>query len=141
MNEEKLKALLELQEGVRKKVYPDSRGIKTVGIGRNLESVGLRPAEIDFLYQNDRHDAEAELEKYQWYGTLDDVRKAALIDMMFNLGASRFGQFHATHLALLRRQWDLAATQMMKSLWAGQVGQRAITLATRIRTGDWPRGV
>jgi lysozyme len=52
------KAQLRVDEAVRAKLYKDSVGKWTIGVGRNLDDVGLRPDEIDYLLDNDVRVAE-----------------------------------------------------------------------------------
>jgi GH24 family phage-related lysozyme (muramidase) len=49
----RLKAQLILHESLKLKVYKDSKGIDSIGIGRNLVDVGISLAEADLLYDND----------------------------------------------------------------------------------------
>ena len=53
MDIDRLIAQLKVHEGVRDKVYLDTEGIETIGVGRNLKDKGLSEDEIDYLLQND----------------------------------------------------------------------------------------
>ena len=91
---DKLRQQIRMHEGVEYKVYEDTEGIKTVGVGRNLEDRGLSDDEIDYLLSNDIDICVKELEQtFDWYDDLDDIRKRVLIDMMFNLGMPRLKGF------------------------------------------------
>lgn len=48
--------------------------------------------------------------------------------MMFNLGYTRLSQFKKLFQALKNGLYEDAAREMMDSLWAKQVGNRAVTL-------------
>ncbi|MFA6168950.1 MAG: hypothetical protein WC700_20155, partial [Gemmatimonadaceae bacterium] len=50
---------LKIDEGIKPYPYTDSVGKLTIGVGRNLVDVGLRPKEIDFLLENDIDEAVA----------------------------------------------------------------------------------
>lgn len=62
-------------------------------------------------------------------------RRRVLIDMCFNLGLPRLLRFKKMLAAVVARDFNLAAEEMLSSVWAKQVGQRAQTLATMMREG------
>jgi len=132
--------LLIKHEGFRQFPYKDTRGILTVGIGRNLETVGIREKEARFLLGEDLRITEdllkAKLSPGQW-ARWDDVRKAVLLNMAFNLGVAGLFSFEKMILALQTDNWDRAATEMLDSLWAKQVGNRAVELSEMMKKGDW----
>lgn len=70
-----------------------------------------------------------------WWRGLDEVRKAILINMCFNLGLPRLMTFRKMLKALEDRNYELAAKEMLDSKWAKQVGNRAIELSEMMRTG------
>ena len=57
--------------------------------------------------------------------------KSVVINMAFNLG-SRLLQFKNSMAAIANGQYDTAARNLRKSLWAKQVGQRANELISRL---------
>jgi lysozyme len=128
---------LRRDEGVRNKIYTDSLGIPTIGVGRNLRDVGLSDTEVNFLLTNDVVRVQEELDSFAWYQGLDEVRKGALTNMAFNLGVA--GLLHFPHLlaALAKADWVTAAQEMADSKWAAQVGPRALRLEQQILTGEW----
>ena len=131
--------LLRLHEGVRAKPYRDSVGVLSIGVGRNLEGVGLRPDEITYLLRNDMACAEVEIaRRWPWVSGLDAVRYAVVAELCFNLGPSKLAQFTRTLAAVERGDYGAAAEGMLASLWARQVGGRAVRLAEMMRTGAWP---
>jgi lysozyme len=95
----KMKNLIEMlkrHEGVRSTVYVCSAGYETIGVGRNISAtgLGLSDDEVDYLLQNDIERVIKELSaEYRWFNSLDDVRKDAMIDISFNLGATRLRGF------------------------------------------------
>src|SRR5690348_5514883 len=80
-------------EGLLLKPYKDSVGKLTIGIGRNLDDVGISREEALTLLQNDIDRAGAWLRtNLPWTLSLDEIRRAALTNMAFNLGG-RLGEF------------------------------------------------
>lgn len=123
-------------EGVRLKPYRCTAGKLTIGIGRNLDDVGISEAEAGILLGNDVAKVVAGLdEALPWWRDLSEARQRALINMGFNLGLSGLLAFKRT-LALLRAgEYEKAASAALESKWAKQVGGRAVRIAQMIREG------
>lgn len=125
---------LPIDEGIREKPYRDTVGKLTIGIGRNLDDVGLSKSEIYFLLDNDIAEAENVVRSMiDRFDDLTEERKAVLINMAFNLGATRFAGFKNTLQAVRDERWADAAQGMLDSKWAQQVGVRAVRLATAMK--------
>lgn len=138
MNNDRLRASLELHEGISLKPYTDTTGHLTIGIGKNLDA-GITIEQAYRLLEDDIAACLKELDRYQpGWQRHNDVRQNVLIEMQFNLGAPRLGMFHKMWAALSTQDYKEAAVQMIDSRWARQVKQRAITLAEMMRTGEWP---
>ena len=142
------RAIVTLHEGKRNKLYQDTVGRWTGGVGHNFSDRGLSDAAVDFILSEDM--AIAEQDAIAWLGAdawslLNDVRKAALIDFSLNLGAPTLAQFVNTKRLLHAGDYDGAATNMLASRWAAQVGnqpgQRAWRITEMIRTGAVPDAV
>jgi lysozyme len=56
--------------------------------------------------------------------------------MAFNMGVEGLLQFHTTLALIQAGHYDQAASAMLLSKWATQVGQRAIELARIMQTGE-----
>jgi Phage-related lysozyme (muraminidase) len=136
MNRELLRSQLERHEGLRLKPYRDIVGKLTVGYGRNLEDVGISRDEADFMLDNDIDQVEQYLKTVDEYNELDEVRQTVLANLCFNVGFKGVIGFKRMWRALAKRDYEGAATEMLDSKWAKQVGQRAIELAEIMRAGD-----
>ena len=138
----RLEALLRHHEGERLKPYTDTTGHLTIGVGRNLTDVGITAAESEMLLRTDVARTRAAVcRAWPWVEQLDPVRQAVVLDMAFNLGVSGLKQFKRTMALLKHGRWEAAADAMLDSLWAQQVGQRAVRLAQMVRTMNWPEDV
>lgn len=133
----KMRAELERDEGVKSKPYSDSvTGATTIGIGRNLDAVGLSDDEIRMLYHNDLARAIQGLDKHlPWWNELSDPRRRALVNMAFNMGIGGLLSFKKMLRALKRGAYEKAAAEVLDSKYAKQVGKRAWRVATLIREG------
>ena len=125
----------EWAEARRKFPYEDSVGKLTIGVGRNLEDRGLSEDEIDYLLSNDQKSAYEDAETFEWFKDLDPVRASIVVDMIFNMGLSRFSGFVKTIEALQRKDWMEAAKEMQDSRWFRQTGRRAVALVRAMATG------
>lgn len=133
---DQLKAMLIRQEGVRLRLYQDSVQKKlTIGVGRNIEDVGISLEEAHFLLDNDIMNATIDAQKLHAFTMLDPVRQDVLVDMVFNMGLRTVQGFTRMLAALEAGNWNEAAAEMRDSHWATQVGNRAIVLANMVRTG------
>lgn len=131
---------LRLHEGERLKPYRCTAGKLTIGVGRNLEDRGITAAESAFLLSNDIDAVWTEVQRaLPWVAGLDDVRQRVLHDMAFNLGIVGLLGFRRTLAAIEAGQYQQAATMMLDSRWARQVGGRAERLSRMMATGKDPR--
>lgn len=135
---EKLRQLLILEEGLRLKPYRCSELKLTIGVGRNLDDVGITKEEALYLLDNDIKKVFTSVEKkYDWFKELDDVRKIVVLDMVYNLGLAGFSKFYNLIAHLTLHQYTQAAIEMGESVWAEQVGVRAKRLAHMMKTGEF----
>lgn len=137
---EQLTRQLKLHEGVVLKAYECSAGRTTIGVGRNLDDVGITDDEAEYLLQNDIDRVVVALRReLPWIDELDEVRQRVLFDMGFNLGISGLLQFKKTLKAVKDGDFERAGRMMLDSKWATQVGKRADRLSVMMAMGKDPR--
>lgn len=151
-----LRAMITRHEGVRNQVYHDSKGILTIGVGFNLEQPGARreieslgldytavcrgrqslsPKQIEQLMETSFKQAEQGAQNYlgkEAWTVLDGDAKEILVDMCYNLGERKLGQFSDLRKALVHRNYSKAAEEMRDSRWYNQVGNRSKELVNRM---------
>jgi len=129
-------------EGFRSHAYQCTAGKWTLGFGRNVDKLGGKGISHDeglMLLSNDIQEITQEVsKKLIWFQGLNEARKAAIVDMIYNLGFGGFGKFRQFQLAMARGDFQKASQEMLQSLWAKQVGSRADELSQIISTGEWP---
>lgn len=136
MNRDELRSMLVLHEGLRLHPYKCTSGKTTIGVGRNLDDNGISNDEAMYLLERDIDRVEAELDsRFTWWRQMTPARQAVLADMAFNLGINRLLGFVNTLKFMRDGDYEAAADGMMDSLWARQVGNRAIRLAKMMREG------
>jgi lysozyme len=152
----RIQEMLIRHEGLRLIPYHCPAGKLTIGVGRNLDDLGMTPEECAacgiapgewtdltltreqalLLLDNDVRRVERELTgAFSWFGGLDPARRDALVDMTFNLGLTRLRGFHRFLAAMGAGEYETAADEMLDSTWSRQVGDRALELSAMIRTG------
>ena len=124
-----------VHEGFSRYIYLDSVGVRTVGFGRNLDDRGISREEAEMLLLNDLETSTEEAKKFEFYENLTSNRRDVIVEMIFNLGLTRFKKFKKTIGYINQANHSAAADEMLDSKWADQVGQRAITLSNKFRAG------
>lgn len=136
MNEELLRQDLIRDEGLRLKPYRCTAGKLSIGVGRNLEDVGISKSEAEYLLHNDILNVQIDLDrKLPWWRAMSEARQLVLANMAFNLGISSLLGFKNTLGAMERGDYEAAAVGMGASKWAVQVGPRATRLIKMMREG------
>ena len=108
---------------------------KLIPFYRKMVELNL-PLQALLLLHNDIDRVRRELDKsLPWWRNLSDVRQKVLISMAFNLGMGRLLQFNRMLSALQDGDYTAAAEEMLSSVWANQVGTRAIELADMMENG------
>ena len=140
-------------EGERLKPYVDCcskswrdclcihKGKLTIGVGRNLDDVGISQNESRYLLDNDVWRVRMELdEALPWWRSLDLIRQQVLIDLGFNLGVltppdtAKLLTFKQTLEMIRTGQYTAAADRLATLPWHKQVGQRALELEAMLRS-------
>lgn len=135
---ERVKAMLIRHEGMRLKPYRDTAGKLTIGVGRNLDDVGISESEAYAMLDVDVGKAFWACHDFPWWSKLDPVRQDVLAMMVFNMGIAKVKKFYGMLAALEKGDYAKASDEMLHSLWASQVGRRAIDLAQIMNSGRYP---
>ena len=134
IDERRMLRQLTVHEGTRLSPYYCTAGKLTIGVGRNLDDLGITEVEAQFLLKNDY---QRVLKECKWslgyWSQLTGTRKMVMVDMCFNLGLPRLMTFQKMLGALEARDGTLAAKEALDSKWAGQVGERAERIAALYR--------
>tara|TARA_Y100001937_G_scaffold105795_1_gene146941 strand:- start:318 stop:719 length:402 start_codon:yes stop_codon:yes gene_type:complete len=128
---------LKRHEGLELKPYRCTSGKLTIGYGRNLEAKGISKGEAEAMLFSDIAEAEEKLVRAGFLSGLNDARKAVLINMAFQLGFNGLSKFRNMLAAVQSEQYDLAASEMLDSLWAKQTPNRAKELSEQMLTGEF----
>jgi lysozyme len=128
--------LLKKHERLRLKPYLDSVGKLTIGYGRCLDTYGITEKEAYFMLMNNIMECIGSLIRIiNGFNLISVNRQAVLINMIYNLGEDGFLKFRNTIACINEGNWDLASAEMLRSKWAGQVGNRAVELSKMLKEG------
>ncbi len=146
-----IEAQLVRHEGEKLKPYRCPAGKWTIGVGRNLEDRGITTDELVKIFRESgiteeqsrtllRNDINATIQQLnrhlsEVFNSLNDSRKAVLVDMAFNMGIGGLLKFKRMIQALGVRDYERAAIEMLDSRWARQVGRRANNLSEQMKRG------
>lgn len=133
-------------EGCRLKAYHDSLGFWTIGYGHLLTPIdhdwgGLTCTQdqAESWLNEDLDIAATEAQPLPEMSKLNACRQNAVIELVFNLGLAKWEKFVRTRQALQDQQWAAAATNLLQSRWAAQVGfQRSHRISNYFLTGIYP---
>jgi lysozyme len=142
LDKEKLKEELRRDEGFRDKVYLCSQGHRTIGYGHLVDNARAIKTCTRLDAENwlriDIERAIHVVESFLWPKAIDEIdpiRQRVLTNMAYNLGFRLMG-FKKFYKAIQNEDWAEAKIQMLDSLWARQVGDRAIRLSEMMETGS-----
>ena len=128
-------------EGCVLYAYDDHLGYATIGYGRLIDrrrDGGISQDEAEYLLKNDIAARLKALEKaIDFWNDLDEVRKAVLLNMSFQLGVDGLLKFKNTLAYIEAGDYENAAAGMLNSKWALQTPSRAKRMAEQMRSGAW----
>lgn len=133
--------LIRAEEGFVEHAYQDHLGFWTIGYGRMIDQRRggrITPIEAEYLLKNDIARISGDLRlNFKWFDMLNEVRKAVLVSMVYQLGPRGFANFKKTIQYLSEGRFAEAADEMLNSQWARQTPKRAQRASQMMRTGEW----
>ena len=147
--------MLSLNEGNKPKVYKDSKGNRTIGVGFNLEDAAnrkflkregidinelfdgrkLTERETRTLYNHSLTQAFKDAQSYDPnFAKRPEAVKMTLVDMAFNLGLTRLNKFVDMKKGLMNNDYNTAADEMIDSKWYNQVKDRGPRMVQVMRS-------
>ena len=126
---------IKVHEGFKDTAYQDTKGVWTIGYGTNLQTLKITEDRACELLVERVVEAAAWSSKYPWLASLDPARQDVIIEMIYNLGPTRFSKFKKLHAACAAGDFETAATEMVNSNWHSDVGIRAEHLEHQMRSG------
>ncbi|ASD52053.1 hypothetical protein KNT64_gp101 [Pseudomonas phage PspYZU05] len=150
--------MLVIDEGQVLEMYLDTEGYWTVGIGHKLHkdkeksiellrslvhretSGSITPTESFIIFKNDRAEVTRSIRRndslFEVYNSLDDERRKALENMVFQMGATGVAAFKKSLKLLKEKKWLEACEELKDSKWYRQTPNRAKRVIKVFGTGS-----
>ena len=127
------------------KMYPDSKGILTIGYGHNLRDRPITAKAARQIFMDDVQDAINDcIHAFPWFMDLTPTRQRAVVDLVFNMGVGRVSKFTDFLEAMNLGEYNVAAGDLLytdrsrtkPSPYAQDVKGRAKVIAEMIRGSE-----
>ena len=141
MNMDRLLASVKKHEGYRNKVYLDTLGKRTVGVGHLcVEEFWEDDTEYEETFLMDILEADLQnaikgakdLMAEHGCMDIDEVAEEIIIEMIFQLGKTGVSKFKNMWKALSGLDYTTAAMEMLDSRWAKQTKNRAEAMSAEM---------
>ena len=138
---DRLLASVKKHEGYRNKVYLDTLGKRTVGVGHLcVEDFWEDDKEYEekFLMTILEHDLQSaikgakELMSENGCNDIDEIAEELIIEMVFQLGKTGVSKFRNMWKHLSALEYSSAASEMLDSRWAKQTPNRAKNMSAQM---------
>jgi lysozyme len=152
--------MLTIDEGNRYRVYLDVKGKHTIGIGFNMDDINSKAVwaqanileSFDNVYKNlvplsvksvgDLFNTCVGNVKYDLrtifhdFDTYPEYVQLALVNLMFNMGKTKFSDFTETIAIITNKQFNEAADHLQYTLWAKQLPARSLRVRKLLKGDD-----
>ena len=137
-NYEKMAKIIRRREGLCFQPYRCPAGKLTIGYGHNLDARGISLEAAELLLRQDIQIAYKQVKNtFPWWAKLTDARFFVLVDLVYNMGLSDVCGFKKMLAALEDGNYETAASELLDSRYARQLGQRAHENAEMLKSGEW----
>ena len=142
MNSERLLESVKKHEGYRNKVYLDTLGKRTVGVGHLcvedfwMDGVEYEEEFLMDILKKDLQEAirgARELMEEHGCADIDERAEEIIIEMVFQLGRTGVKKFRNMWKALTEQNYIGASFEMLDSKWAKQTPNRAKDMADQMK--------
>jgi len=126
-------------EGFRSKVYPDHKGIPTIGYGTRIDELDVTQEEAERWLDAELDEKEARLRQVPEYEALSIVRKNVIRSMAYQMGVGGVKRFKNMWKAIGLGLFQRAAEEMRDSQWYRdpQTRKRADRMSRRMAANVW----
>ena len=125
---------IKAHEGYEPMVYQCTEGHDTIGVGFKVDDLFLSEKVCDLILEEKLNDLIPRIErKLSWFRYTQDEVKLVIVNMCYQMGLSGVLKFKRALAAMEIKNWEMAADEMLDSLWARQTSRRANELADLIR--------
>lgn len=141
LDQKKTRTMFVRDEGLKLKPYRCTAGKLTIGIGRNLDDVGISETEAYLLLEPDLARADSACRRIfgdvQWERWSEN-RRLGFLNIAFNLGYSGLLGFRNALRHAIQEDWPRVEDHLKASKWYTQVGSRAERVISMICREEFP---
>ena len=120
-------------EGYRSRVYDDTRGIPTIGIGFAVKDLELDEDDCERILSKKIAKMVPEVDaKFPFLKDQPNTAKVVVLNMVYQMGLVGVSKFKLFLKALENEDYTEAASQMLDSRWSRQTPNRAKELSEKI---------
>ena len=131
-------------EGIVLEIYLDHLGNPTLGVGHLIteddpeygQEIGT-PVSEERVWEAFEKDVEISFDDctilFHNFQTLHEEAQLILLNMCFNMGRPKLSKFKNMRMAISKYNYDVAADEMVDSLWYTQIPNRPKRLVERMR--------
>lgn len=153
MNIQKLRDQLIIDEGVKYRIYFDTKGRATMGIGhlitrkdpeyyyaqdlslKRVIRVAISKERVEELFKEDIEICLGDCRKvFPKFDKMKEELQLIIANMMFNLGITKFKKFDDLIEAINKKNYSKAMDEMKDSLWYKEVKGRANRLVKEMNS-------
>ena len=127
---------IKAHEGYSKKVYKDTLGYDTIGVGFLVSSLELDEDVCDIILERRLKKNEAVLQRKMTHYINLPIEVQNIIQNMYYQMGNRLFNFVKTLHYIESGKWRAASVEMLDSLWAKQTPRRAKELSERMAKVD-----
>ena len=125
---------IKAHEGYEPMVYQCTEGHDTIGVGFKVDDLFLSEKVCDLILEEKLNELIPQIErKLSWFRYAQDEVKLVIVNMSYQMGLNGVLMFKRALAAMEIKNWEMAADEMLDSLWARQTSRRANELADLIR--------
>ncbi len=152
--------LLSVDEGVMNKVYKDTAGNRTIGVGFNMDNpqargtwikadipesftavyvgtISLSDDSVTKLFNTTIKQILVDTRKlYPAIPTYPDTVQLALVNLAFNLGITKLKTFNTFNKYITESKFPEAAEDLLQTAWYSQVGNRGDRVVALLKGDD-----
>jgi lysozyme len=131
---EELIKQIKKHEGYRSRVYADSLGIDTIGIGFAIKDLELSEEVCEIILKEKLVDLYIRVKKkFPFFEKMPTEIQDCLLNQSYQLGVTGVSKFKKMLAAMQKKDWPTAADEMLDSKWAKQTPGRAKELSEIVR--------
>lgn len=132
----KLETTIKEAEGLRLRMYKDTKGIRTIGYGFNLEANDIPLSVAEELFAVKFQEAILTVGGLPFFTSLSEPRQRALVEMAYIFGPRLADKWPTTLAYMEAGRWDRVRSIIESSPWMAQAPNRVKRILGLLMEGE-----